>query len=453
LPHEILAELAAERWLLEHSRREAFFARLGRAYERLAARTGQAGPGEAGASPRGYEIQNGVAVIPVRGVMLKRVPEWALGYESWLGILGMDQLSALIDAALQDSRAKAILFTVESPGGMLAGLQELADQVFAARSVKYMAASVEDLVASAAYWFAAQTHHITANRMATAGSIGVYETLVDTSAAYAAQGYKVHRIRSGPLKGVGADGAPITPDELQVEQELITEACQAFVEAVSRGRGLAVDKVTEMATGRSWFSPAALSLGLIDGIASKAKALELAAAAANPQATPTLPTPTSPQPAAQRAAKGHEMSEEMKRELEQLRAEKAEAERAKTLAQAEAKVQAEAMKALTATRKQELIEQGVKETRITPAQRATVDTVAEACGSDTKKLEEFIATLPIQGRSARASVAEPVPPGSDATAGAQPGDAAMARKLGIDPELMAKYGDVKSVAMDGQLIR
>jgi len=211
-----------------------------------------------------FDIAGGVAVIPIRGVILKDVP-W---YYGWLGIEATStaQVRINLDAALGNEAVQSILLRVESPGGTVAGVQDLADAIYAARDRKPVKAYIEDLGASAAYWLASQAQEITANSTAEVGSIGVYCVYWDQSKAAEEMGVRVIVIRSGPYKGMGVPGDKITDEQIAVEQEIVNDLANAFIGSVARGRGMEATKVAKLATGRTWLAADAVGLGLIDQI-------------------------------------------------------------------------------------------------------------------------------------------------------------------------------------------
>ena len=97
---------------------------------------------------RGYELVDGVAVIPVSGPIVRE--------QGWYGT-GQDAVASSLKAALADPSARAILFDITSPGGVVAGTKELADAIAEARTKKRCAAYANGLCASAAYWLASAT--------------------------------------------------------------------------------------------------------------------------------------------------------------------------------------------------------------------------------------------------------------------------------------------------------
>jgi signal peptide peptidase SppA len=170
-----------------------------------------------------------------------------------------------VHQARLDPRTKGILLEIDSPGGMIAGTDELAREV---ASVKQPTVSrIESIGGSAAYWVASQTDHIYAARTAEVGSIGAMAVVTDSSGADEKKGYKVHVLATGPLKGVGIPGAPITEDQLSYLQSRVEEVGKFFLSALETGRKREYAKhAEEWKSGRVWSASEALKLGLIDGI-------------------------------------------------------------------------------------------------------------------------------------------------------------------------------------------
>lgn len=167
-----------------------------------------------------------------------------------------------------DPSVDGILLLIDSPGGTVAGTADAAAAVAEAAAVKPVFAYVEDLAASAAYWIASQADTITANHAtAMVGSIGTYLVVYDSSQAAKNAGIKAHLFTTGPLKGAGAPGTPITPEQAQHFQQMVEQTNQQFLLAIAKGRQLEAGYVETLATGATWLANEALSVGLIDQIA------------------------------------------------------------------------------------------------------------------------------------------------------------------------------------------
>jgi len=210
------------------------------------------------------QIENGVAVINIHGVLMKNPPQWL----SWFGIEAADyiEIQNQLAQALGNDSVKSILLHTNSPGGTVAGASETADAIFAANKIKPVTAYVEDLAASAAIYLISQSGKIEANPNAIVGSIGVLVVYEDYSKAAEMAGVKVHVIRSGEYKGMGVVGAEITEKQIQSMQEVINGMAANFKSAVSRGRKMSSEAVDKIATGQTWIACDAKKLNLVDEI-------------------------------------------------------------------------------------------------------------------------------------------------------------------------------------------
>jgi signal peptide peptidase SppA len=171
--------------------------------------------------------------------------------------------------AAADPDIDAILLAIDSPGGTVAGTADLAADVRAANAKKPVWAFVDDLGASAAYWVASQADRIFANdKTALVGSIGTLSVVYDLSAAAEKEGIKTLVFGTGPLKGTGAPGAPVTEDQQAYIRGIVEDAQLSFDAAVRKGRGLTDKQLADVKSGGVFGATEALSLKLIDGIQS-----------------------------------------------------------------------------------------------------------------------------------------------------------------------------------------
>lgn len=220
------------------------------------------GPGYVEAAPH-------IALVPIAGPIVKGA--------SWFGTSNVWTRKA-VQAAAADKRIDAIVLQIDSPGGMVAGTQELADAVRAAAARKPVHAHIDDLGASAAYWVASQAGTISANRTAEVGSIGVLAVVDDFSEMFADRGVKTHVISTGPYKGTGVFGAEVTDDHLKYLQGRVDTTMEHFRAAITEGRGLTGKRLEAVSDGRVWGASEARELGLIDRIGSLDQAIDDAAA-------------------------------------------------------------------------------------------------------------------------------------------------------------------------------
>ena len=167
--HPAASGLIADLWAMERSRLTSLFSTIG---EAMTSPLGAMGAGHIRCDSGGYAMSGSTATIPVGGVILRKVPE----FFSFFGIeaTSTEEIDALIRMAMADDQVTDIRLNINSPGGTIAGVDELAATIRKARDTKPIKAVVQDLAASAAYWIASQATEIEASRTSFIGSIGVY---------------------------------------------------------------------------------------------------------------------------------------------------------------------------------------------------------------------------------------------------------------------------------------
>lgn len=218
-------------------------------------------------NPKPFQVTDRTAIVSLSGHLLKTVPSalWFTGIAA-TSTIETRRILALIG---NDTDVDEVALVIDSPGGQVAGTDALARAVAELNQTKPVHVFVPDLAASAALWIATQGSSITAGPTAIIGSIGAYTIINDVSEAFKKNGIKTHVISSGDQKGAFAEGAPIKPEHLKRQQELINEIRDMFVGAVAEGRAMEVADVMKLATGDVWHAEAALELGLIDMIGTE----------------------------------------------------------------------------------------------------------------------------------------------------------------------------------------
>jgi signal peptide peptidase SppA len=207
-------------------------------------------------------VMNGVAVIPIAGPIIKG----ASVFQRISGATSPEAISKQFDQALamDDDEVKSILLHIDSPGGQVTGVAELASKIYAARSQtnKSIIALADGSMASAAYWIGSQAEAVFATEMSQVGSIGVYASVYDDTRRMRNEGVDPTVFRSHELKGIGE--GPVTPSQATAVQTAVMKTFDVFKSAVTRARhDIDIDKV---ANGLTWFGQEAVDLNLIDGV-------------------------------------------------------------------------------------------------------------------------------------------------------------------------------------------
>jgi signal peptide peptidase SppA len=234
---------------------------------------------------RRYEVEGRVGIVPLMGPMTK-------GLSKFGGTSTVETRRALRHA-MRNPDVDAIVLHIDSPGGHVAGVQDLADDVAYINRQKPVTAHIDDLGASAAYWVASQASRITANSSAEIGSIGTMAVLRDESKRLERLGIAVHVLSTGPYKGVGVDGAPLSSEALAYLTQRVHAINQHFLQAVERGRRFTRAQLDLVSDGRVHQASAAQHLGLINHVQSLEHTLDEVARPA--QTLPGMGQPRTPQ--------------------------------------------------------------------------------------------------------------------------------------------------------------
>jgi len=195
------------------------------------------------------------------------------------GGISIEKLTSDIKGAIADPLVRAIVLVVDSPGGSVDGVFELADLIYSARDTKPVVSLAYGTMASAAYLIGAAASAVYASDIATVvGSIGVVATHKDTSERDAKSGVVTTEIYRGKYKRIVTDG-PLTEEGRMNMMEKVDYYFSLFVNEIARFRGVSADTVlTVMSTEVKDFfiGRQAVDAGLIDGIATLDSVINLA---------------------------------------------------------------------------------------------------------------------------------------------------------------------------------
>lgn len=196
-----------------------------------------------------------------------------------------------------DSRVKAVLLRIDSPGGGVAASQEISDQVRWLREEKKktVVVSMGSVAASGGYYIACAADHIVANPGTVTGSIGVIAEWVNYGNLLKWAQMQTEVIKSGEMKDVGSPTREITAKERAYLQGLINQMFGQFVNAVAAGRKeLTRERIIELADGRVYTGEEALRQRLIDGLGNYDAALKKTAELVGIKGEPHVVTPPKP---------------------------------------------------------------------------------------------------------------------------------------------------------------
>ena len=249
----------------------------------------------------------GIAVIPVFGTLVKR----AGAIDAASGLTSYGHLEDRIMDAATDPAVRAVLLDVDSPGGEAAGVFDLSDLVYEARSLKPVWAVADEEAFSGAYAIASAAERLFVPRTGGLGSIGVVAVHVDRSARDAMEGFRTTTVYAGAAKNDFNPHETLKDGARRTLQAEVDRVYGLFVDTVARNRGLTADAV-RATEARLFFGEDAVRAGLADEVGTLRDALAtLAASLAEPRsivaALAAPPGPASHQPSNR---KEHVMNDE-----------------------------------------------------------------------------------------------------------------------------------------------
>ncbi len=211
-----------------------------------------------------YQQVGRVAIIPIMGVLSHRVSN----AEASSGGISTEAIGAMIDQAVNDKTVGKILLQIDSPGGSVAGIPELAAKIRAAREVKKVVAVADAMAASGGYWLMSQASEAYVTPSGRVGSIGVIAEYVDQSGADAQAGLKSHYITAGKFKGENR-GGPLTDEGAAKLQSDVDHYYNQFVADVAKGRNVSEATIRNgYGEGRALVATEAKAAGMVEGIAT-----------------------------------------------------------------------------------------------------------------------------------------------------------------------------------------
>ena len=209
----------------------------------------------------------GIAVLPLYGVVTQRGN--MVDDISGPGSTSTQQFTSVLRQMLADDKVGQILIDIDSPGGSVYGVAELASEIVKARAQKPVIAVANSLAASAAYWIGCSASEFYVTPGGEVGSIGVWQAHFDYSKALEEEGVKPTLISAGKFKVEGNPYVPLDEQAQAFMQSRVDDYYNAFIEAVAKGRGVSANDVRSgMGEGRVLGADAALAAGMVDGIAT-----------------------------------------------------------------------------------------------------------------------------------------------------------------------------------------
>lgn len=233
---------------------------------------------------RGISVSGGekVALITLEGIIAQ-----SKGESFFRDLSSADSALKALNKAIEDKSVKGVILRVNSPGGTVAMSQEIYNAILRLREEKPVIVSMADVAASGGYYIASAADRIYANPGTLTGSIGVImETINARELLTGKLGIESEVIKSGKFKDVGNIYRPLSPEERELLNNLVNNAYNQFLKAITEGRinrkddlkleraELTEETLKKYADGRIFTGELALEYGFVDKLGGLAEAQE-----------------------------------------------------------------------------------------------------------------------------------------------------------------------------------
>ena len=188
------------------------------------------------------------------------------------------KLAGTIRKVREDSKVKAVVFRVNSPGGSAQASEAIRHELELLRAVKPVIASYGDYAASGGYWISAQSDYIFSDESTVTGSIGVFGMVPNLGDAIRKNvKVNIESVGSSSHSDMMNGMRMLDENEVAYVQKQIEKIYDDFTGLVSEGRGITKDSVDAIGQGRVWSGADALNIGLVDSLGGLYDAISYAA--------------------------------------------------------------------------------------------------------------------------------------------------------------------------------
>jgi len=189
-------------------------------------------------------------------------------------IVGDPVLEDMLRDLATDDDVKAVVVSIDSPGGTVVGSEVLYKRLRDIAANKPVVAVIGTVGASGGYIAALAADRIFAYENSITGSIGVIFQAPEFSELLSEIGVKVNEVKSAPLKGGPSPFAPMDDQMREQVEAMVDDAFQWFKGLVQDRRHLDEAQLAVVSDGRVFSGRQAVSNGLIDALGGEDEALD-----------------------------------------------------------------------------------------------------------------------------------------------------------------------------------
>lgn len=181
-----------------------------------------------------------------------------------MGEVGSEDFVEQVKKIRQDDKIKGVVLRINSPGGSATASDAIWRQLHLLAKEKPLVVSLGDVAASGGYWVATAGEKIFANHNTITGSIGVFGLVFNFQNLARNNGINNDVVKTNNLADLNNNFYPKNDRELAILQKGVDRVYDLFLQRVSQGRKMPINRVIQLAEGKVWSGERAKKIGLVD---------------------------------------------------------------------------------------------------------------------------------------------------------------------------------------------
>ena len=192
--------------------------------------------------------------------------------------IGSEQFTKEIRKARENSRIKAVVLRVNSPGGSALASDLIWREIVKTREVKPVIASFSNYAASGGYYISMAADTIVSQPNTITGSIGIFGIIFNMGDFMANKlGITTDEVNTGEYSGMMTTTRALTDVEKKIIQNSVEDGYELFTSKAAEGRHMSIEDLKAIASGRVWTGTQAKENGLVDVLGDLDDAIQIAA--------------------------------------------------------------------------------------------------------------------------------------------------------------------------------
>ena len=187
-------------------------------------------------------------------------------------LVDADQILEDLEYLEFEDNVRAIIITVDSPGGTTVSAEEIFLKIRSISSNKPIVVVMKNIATSGAYLFSIGADRIFARENTITGSVGVLLQWARIDQGLEKLGIEMKEVKSGKLKAEPDLFGESDEEAMALTQKIVDETYRWFLNLVKERRNVEEYAISQMSDGRIFTGRQALELNLIDEIGGNREA-------------------------------------------------------------------------------------------------------------------------------------------------------------------------------------